>query len=676
MALSPDSKMRGYAEGMEKATATMKKLKAETAPSHYVEFLKVAEALTGPPVEQTPAFAKTTAYADKGLSTTLAAWASMRHSWALHAKQSVTFVGKHLYEPLPGYVEPAPAFFTALRELVDKTLELLRPLPGLNVKRWDEFQKLVTTLSGMVDKELAGKPFSEDEIELLDRFGYRIAKLQGFKTNKLDYERWPWMALIADVHSEMLSERCLEVGTGGAMPIYVIIEHKGVPQLLFGAVYSYYEFQQPIQERLTDPEWHEKLKSGKAPAMPAWTASYVAPYDVDSLIERLRQGEKVDAVLSVNAPKVDAFLETAVLPDGELVGKDNYGWALKAAAAKLGRKMVPQLMEMLRKGERGGPSTGDGVTGGAPDLAVLAELALPAAMGEEDLPELVGIAIGDDAERGWLASRTAGALQGKMLEKFLTQVIVGTQDNRRRQECLGAYVYGRDRLSKDITPHLLRAWKEGDANLRETVLGVLNAVWTPEYLRESAPPPPEATESELRGWEQQIRALVLETIGKVENDNLKSLAIDIAGHLQIAEAVPLIARTSEVGPVRRVSCALAEIGTDEAVDRLLTLASEEPVPPHSVGGQWVRGQRDLVEAWRRAKPARVAGHLRKYLSDKSLTGAKDYRVCDRAAEALAIVLPDGPGFSILDKASDRDAKIKAWKTYTEEYLSYCPQAPP
>jgi hypothetical protein len=64
------------------------------------------------------------------------------------------------------------------------------------------------------------------------------------------------------------------------------------------------------------------------------------------------------------------------------------------------------------------------------------------------------------------------------------------------------------------------------------------------------------------------------------------------------------------------------------------------------------------------------------LSDKSLTGAKDYRVCDRAAEALAIVLPDGPGFSILDKASDRDAKIKAWKTYTEEYLSYCPQAPP
>jgi hypothetical protein len=297
-------------------------------------------------------------------------------------------------------------------------------------------------------------------------------------------------------------------------------------------------------------------------------------------------------------------------------------------------------------------------TGSIPDLAEFAAEALPAVMEEKDLLALLRIAVVDDAKRAGLAIRVGKALQGKLRERFLTQVILRTGDNERRQTCLEAC---RDEggVSKDITPHLLGLWKEGDTKLREGVLEVLRAVWTPEPSGQPAPPPCQASESELRGWKQQIRALALETIDKAENYDLKVGAMCLAARLRIAEAVPLIARIPRGESDPMVCDTLAQIGTDEALDILLRFPGEAPL----------REKSELAWAWaKKAKPDRVVGHLRKCLSDNSLTGDKKSRVCDRAAEALAIVLPDGPGFNILDKASDRDAKIEAWKDYTKRYV--------
>jgi uncharacterized protein DUF3160 len=38
--------------------------------------------------------------------------------------------------------------------------------------------------------------------------------------------------------------------------------------------YSYYEFQHPAAERLTDPLWMQLLMSNKAPPRPAWTSAF------------------------------------------------------------------------------------------------------------------------------------------------------------------------------------------------------------------------------------------------------------------------------------------------------------------------------------------------------------------------------------------------------------------
>ena len=44
-----------------------------------------------------------------------------------------------------------------------------------------------------------------------------------------------------------------------------------------GPAYSYYEFQQPADNRLTDPQWTVMLASKKEPPRPSWTAAFQSP---------------------------------------------------------------------------------------------------------------------------------------------------------------------------------------------------------------------------------------------------------------------------------------------------------------------------------------------------------------------------------------------------------------
>ncbi len=66
---------------------------------------------------------KTKAWHDKQLWTQLGAWAEQRHTWALHTKLTVHYMG--MTKPYPGIVAPYPAFFRGLGTLARKTAMLL-----------------------------------------------------------------------------------------------------------------------------------------------------------------------------------------------------------------------------------------------------------------------------------------------------------------------------------------------------------------------------------------------------------------------------------------------------------------------------------------------------------------------------------------------------------------------
>ena len=89
----------------------------------YPEYLRALGRLVGPAEADAPALFSTRPWQVKSCQTLLCAWAQMRRAYVLHAKQSAYYLG--LTEQEPGFVEPVPSFFKALREVVIQAEVLL-----------------------------------------------------------------------------------------------------------------------------------------------------------------------------------------------------------------------------------------------------------------------------------------------------------------------------------------------------------------------------------------------------------------------------------------------------------------------------------------------------------------------------------------------------------------------
>ncbi|MGD0090912.1 MAG: DUF3160 domain-containing protein [Planctomycetota bacterium] len=523
------AKWQGYAEALAQSAARLADLKKSESPSHYVRFLKVLETLSAPPQDKAAAFTKTPAYSDKNVMTSLACWASMRHTWQLHAKQSSICLGEQMAQRSPGYVEPNPAFFKVLKQLSKGAHEALTDL-GLDIGRFSDFEKLLDELSAVVDKELAGQPFTDREISLLERYGYCIAELQGFHLNHDADKELPWMALVADVHTEHLSQACLEAGTGGAMPIYAVAEHQGKLHLMCGGVYSYREFTQPLAKRLTDEGWRELWQNGRMPPALPWMQSFIPGEDVDTLIERARKGERVPGFLYVNDAKLDAFLEKAIQPGGELEGKANYAWALDAATAKLGRKVQPFLMKLLREGrvEKGQFVADDDHTGhmdgmGTADAALEA---LARVLEEADIPALVEVAKGAEEMRARIVVYMTRNLSQPLGSDILVAILCSTADELVREAA--AFELAHFAGARDLTPRLLELWPRNDWVFRAGALDILKEAWDTRH--DKLRPGPQCSAEDIGKWQKAVRAVVVQALAD-ENERVRRKAAELAAQL-------------------------------------------------------------------------------------------------------------------------------------------------
>ncbi len=99
----------------------------------------------------------------------------------------------------------------------------------------------------------------------------------------------PSCPIIADIATDP-NGSVLEVGTGKAHYIYVVFPIDGELHLGRGSVYSFYQFESDISNRLTDDQWKEQLESWHLddnyewvpnqdyPEQPKWTQSYRVSY--------------------------------------------------------------------------------------------------------------------------------------------------------------------------------------------------------------------------------------------------------------------------------------------------------------------------------------------------------------------------------------------------------------
>jgi len=223
-----------------------------------------------------PAFMQTEAWQDKELQTTLASWTELRHDTILYAKQSYTPAPTAIPpqpQPVVGYVEPVPEFYNRMLSLTAMTREGLDKLGALSDEEESRLGSLENILGRLItisQDELEGKALSEDDYQFIRNFGQQLDSIvTGVEA------RGKETTLVADVHTDIYSGRVLEEGVG-----YVdltLVAYK-VPDgsIILGAgpTLSYYEFKQPMSDRLTDERWNEMLEQGQQPSRPDWIDSF------------------------------------------------------------------------------------------------------------------------------------------------------------------------------------------------------------------------------------------------------------------------------------------------------------------------------------------------------------------------------------------------------------------
>ncbi|KKG11081.1 DUF3160 domain-containing protein [Methanosarcina sp. 2.H.A.1B.4] len=241
----------------------------------YWSWLYTLQPLMNDYGEGYPTFMQTDAWQDKELSTSLASWTELRHDTILYAKQSYG-----IEDSLPvfgdksvGYVEPVPEHYNRLLALTRMTADGLEELDALDEDTGRNFESLERVLEKLIEiseKELENEELTEEDKFYIFKFGEII------KTSVSVDEEARKTTLVADVHTEPNDELVLEEGTGYVD--MVIVAYK-VPDgrvfLAAGPVMSYYEFKQPMSDRLTDEKWREMLEANP-PEKPEWTSTYTS----------------------------------------------------------------------------------------------------------------------------------------------------------------------------------------------------------------------------------------------------------------------------------------------------------------------------------------------------------------------------------------------------------------
>jgi len=229
-----------------------------------------------------PPFMQNLAWLRKDINTALGSWAELRHDTILYAKQSCTDIGIHPSNTLiKGYVEPNPYLFARLASLTRFMREGLLGLELLNEQLENKLitlEELLVSLKNIAVKELSGETIQESEYLTICEFGITIRELVNFDeyggAEGPNPDSEDEMPVIADVHTDPNSSQCLEEGVGYPNRILVICQVEENLKIAMGGVFSYYEFCQPISNRLTDEEWREMLKTENTPLPPYWAEEF------------------------------------------------------------------------------------------------------------------------------------------------------------------------------------------------------------------------------------------------------------------------------------------------------------------------------------------------------------------------------------------------------------------
>ena len=273
----------GYPENMHKLKGYIEGLKlANWTENLYWNWLYTLLPLTGEKGDGYPSFMQNQAWQRKELTTYLGSWTELKHDTILYAKQVYAEMGGGAEpEDDRGYVEPNPHLYARLATLSAMTREGLALRGLLTEQDKDSLSRMETlalSLKDIAEKELHNTPLTDADYELIRTFGGQLEHfwLEALKDEGIESPSQIWQnpaALVTDVATAP-PETVLEEATGMVWSIYAVVPVDGKLRIAHGAVYSYYEFAWPANDRLTDSKWQEMLRNDKIPNPPDWIRSY------------------------------------------------------------------------------------------------------------------------------------------------------------------------------------------------------------------------------------------------------------------------------------------------------------------------------------------------------------------------------------------------------------------
>lgn len=258
----------GYTEKMESLRAGIDQATDDLwTASLAAQWLAMLRPLLTVKGEGYPLFAQGEAWARRNLVAFAGSYAELKHDTVLYAKQVMAEAGGGPLEERDdrGYVEPEPEFFGRLAALVDATskgLSSLGLLGEADASNLSILQQLSAQLETIARKELRNEVPTAEEFDLIRAYG---AQLEHFWQEVCKDDAEDDMFTTRDFPSAIVTDIAtdpnglvLQIGTN-LSTVYAIVPVEGVLRVASGAAFSFYQFEQPIDQRLTDHTWRQML---------------------------------------------------------------------------------------------------------------------------------------------------------------------------------------------------------------------------------------------------------------------------------------------------------------------------------------------------------------------------------------------------------------------------------
>jgi hypothetical protein len=251
----------------------------------YSAWFGAIREIATPPEGVLPSFMRTPAYADMRVTSTVAAFAQIRHNYVLMAAEPYGEAGCEIPD---GYVEPAPKVYEALIAYARRGAEVMSTLDPTDESGsrayFERLGRTLQVLQAIGKDELANRPLSTEEVRFLSmvveitsgthstggspQFGGWYFDL--FQDHE---EAFGGAGFIADYFTSSETGRVAHVGVLGVRLGVFVVDSGGPPRVVVGPVTAAYGFTGGPGQRLTDVE---ATKLAPRERDERWMASYTA----------------------------------------------------------------------------------------------------------------------------------------------------------------------------------------------------------------------------------------------------------------------------------------------------------------------------------------------------------------------------------------------------------------